>query len=185
MEEKEPGSQRRSPGRGAERDSAPRFLTIGRVLGPFGTQGELRVQILTEFPERFEQLRTVYLNEVRYEVERSWLHRGSAILKLSGVGSPEDAGKLRGQLVEVPREEAVPLPPGHYYDYQVLGLRVVTAAGEEVGKVEDILHTGANDVLIVRGPRGEVLVPVVRSVVKEMDLQQGRIVIEPLPGLLP
>ncbi|MBI3978046.1 MAG: 16S rRNA processing protein RimM [Chloroflexi bacterium] len=162
----------------------PRFLTIGRVAAPWGLHGEVKVEVWTEFPERFERTASVYLDETPYRVERSHLHRGRAVLKLAGVETIGDADRLRGKLVEVPVEAAVPLPPGHYYHYQIVGLLVVTTAGEPLGRIAEILATGANDVYVVRGGRREVLVPAIRDVVKEIDLDAGRVVVEPLPGML-
>jgi 16S rRNA processing protein RimM len=165
--------------------SAPRYLAVARILTSFGVHGELRAEILTEFPERFAGLQTVYLSEEAqpYSLESSRLQRGQVILKLQGIDTPEQAAKLRGQLVQVPVEEAVALPEGQYYLYQIVGLAVETTAGEPLGHVTDVLFTGANDVYVVRGERGELLVPAIEQVVKQVDLEHGRLIIEPLQGM--
>ena len=96
------------------------------------------------------------------------------------------AEKLRGLDVEVPRSEAHPLPRGQFYWHEVIGLAVEDArTGEQLGTVRDIIETGANDVYVVQGARGEILVPAIKSVVKQIDPPAGRMLIEPLPGLLP
>jgi len=165
--------------------SPPRYLAIARILTNYGLHGEVRAEILTDFPQRFAGLQTVYLGEEGQPcpLESSRLQRGQVILKLQGIDTPEQAAKLRGQLVLVPVEEAMALPEGQYYLYQIIGLAVETTAGEPLGHVTDVLFTGANDVYVVRGERGELLVPAIEEVVKQVDLEHGRLVIEPLQGM--
>lgn len=163
-----------------------RFLEIGRILGPYGLSGEVRVAIVTDFPERFTSLKRVRVGErLRpYEVESARLLRGEAILKLRGVEDAAAAEALRGEVLRVPIAEAVTPPAEHYYWHQIIGLEVVTTEGESLGRIAEILRTGANDVYVVQGPRGEVLIPAIEGVVKEIDLEAGRVVVQPLPGML-
>jgi len=106
------------------------------------------------------------------------------LLKLGGCDDRNAAEGLRGLLVQVPVDDAVPLEEGEYYHFQIVGLRVETDAGELLGRVVEVLETGANDVYVVRGPRGEVLLPAVESVVDVLDPAAGRMVVHLLPGML-
>jgi 16S rRNA processing protein RimM len=107
-------------------------------------------------------------------------------LKLEDVADRTSAEAFRGADVEVPTEAAMKLPRGQFYWHQVIGLRVEDVATHEIlGKVTDILETGANDVYIVRGSRGEVLVPAIKDVIKAIDPAAGHMLIAPLPGMLP
>ena len=162
------------------------FLIVGEVLGPHGVSGLLRVRPLTDFPERFIGLKTIYVGDALrpYVVERASVTDSTVLLKLRGIDSAEAAEQLRGALLRVPRSEAVPLGPGEYYYDEIIGLEVVTTAGERLGQIVDILRTGSNDVYVVHGPRGEVLIPAIADVVKEIRLDQGEMLIAPLPGLL-
>jgi len=164
----------------------PRFLAVGRVLRPHGVRGELRVALLTDYPERLPLHHTLYLGpELRpYAVEGVRFHKGAALIKLAGCNDRSEAEALRGQLVQIPVEAAVPLEEGEYYQFQVVGMEVVTQEGERLGRVAEVLETGANDVYIVRGPRGEVLIPAIEDVVQELDLEERRMVVAVLPGLL-
>lgn len=176
-------------------NSPPEFLVIGRILRPHGIRGELRVQIFSNYPERFKFLEEIYLTRdataqdsppSAYTVERSRLHQEYAILKLEGIDSREAADTLRDLTVMVTLADAVPLEAGEYYFYQLIGLEMVTDTGEVLGTVSDILETGANEVYIVQSARyGELLIPAIESVVQEIDLPNQRIVITPLEGLLP
>lgn len=164
----------------------PQFLIIGRVLKPWSYRGELKIEILTDFPERFASLRTVFLGEdaKRFSVQSARLHGKAVLLKLEGVDSTEAAERLRNQLVQVPTEEAVELPAGKLYLYQLVGLHVKSTAGEALGDVTDVLDTsGANDVYVVRNGEREILIPAIPSVVKGIDLDLGEMVVELLPGL--
>jgi 16S rRNA processing protein RimM len=164
----------------------PRYLTIGRVLKPWGFHGELKIEIMTDFPERFASLQTVYLGEDAkpFPVERARLSAKAARLKLKGIDTEQAAARLRNQLVQIPTDEAAPLPEGKYYFYQLIGLRVKTMQGQDLGEVVDILETGANNVYVVKNGEREVLIPAIEPVVKKVDLANGEMLVEPMEGLL-
>jgi len=165
---------------------SPRYLIIGRVLKPWGVRGEMKIEILTEFPERFASLRQVFLGDDAkpFSVERARLHGNAVLLALKGIDTPEAAAKLRDQLVQVALEDAVELPKGKLYLYQVIGLRVRTADGRALGEIVDVLDTGANDVYVVQDGSREILIPAIEDVVKEVSLERGEVVIQLMEGLL-
>ena len=169
----------------------PRFLAVGRVSRPHGVRGELRVEVLTDYPGRLGQHAYFYLASPdspemarRYPVEKLRRHKKVLLLKLGGCDDRNGAEELRGQLVQIPTEEAVPLEEGEYYDFQLIGVKVEAESGESLGQVVEVLKTGANDVYVVRGPWGEVLLPVVKDVVLKLDLEARQMVVHLLPGLL-
>ena len=164
----------------------PRYLVIGQIVAPWGVRGEVKVAIETGFPERFGQLKRVYLGEeaASFVLTRSRLHKGHALLKLDGCDDRDAAEKLRGQLVQIPIEEAIPLDEDEYYVYQIVGLDVWTTKGEPLGRVSEVLFTAANDVYIVHGERGEILIPAIEDVVLEVDLAGGRLIVELMEGLI-
>ena len=161
-------------------------LIIGRITGARGLRGELKVQILTDFPKRFTSLKRVFAGDplAEYEVEAVRFHQNMALIMLKGIDAPEKAERLRGQLLKIPVEEAVPLAKGQFYWHQIIGVEVRTTSGDLVGKVVDILETGANDVYVVRTDSRDVLVPAIADVVKDISPEKHTIVIEPIPGLL-
>ena len=174
------------------RDSEPRFLVIGKVIGVHGVGGELKAQIISEDPHRFGRLEQVYAGledsePVPWTLERFRLHKGHALLKFAHCRDRDTAQSYRGYLLHVPLEEAIPLEEGEYYEYQVLDLDVWTISGEHLGKVVEIIDTGANDVYVVHGAypgHPEILLPAIKSVVLEIDLDGGRMVVELPEGLL-
>jgi 16S rRNA processing protein RimM len=168
----------------------PRYLAVGRILRPHGIRGELRVEVITGSPEWLDQHAHFFLaspdhpEAVRcYPVEKMRWHRGGLLLKLGGCDDRNSADELRGMLVQIPIEEAVPLEEGEYYHFQLLGVRVETEDGEWLGQVVQVLETGAHDVYVVRGSRGEILLPAVDEVVLELDLDSKRMVVHLLPGM--
>ena len=168
----------------------PGFLVIGRVVRPHGVRGEMRVESYTELPERFTWLEEVYLardpdapDHDRHVVETIRFHKGYVLLVLGDVRSRESAEMLRGAWLMVPVAEAIPLDEGEVYHYQLEGLEVVTDEGEYLGELEEIIETGANEVFVVRKPEGEILLPNIDAVVKEVDLEAGRMTVHLIEGL--
>ena len=162
--------------------SAPRFedlVAIGAIVRPQGRKGEVLVEPLSDRPDRFPTLRRAWLpdggggaREAR--VESCWAHKGRFVLKLEGVDSIDDAEALRGQELRIGEDALEPLPPGSYYHHQLRGLRVHDPAGRDLGTVEDLMETGAGaPVLVVRGARGETLIPLAEEFVRGVDLERG------------
>jgi 16S rRNA processing protein RimM len=157
------------------------------VLGAHGIRGELKCRIVTDFPtRRFKRGNTVLIRGEAHKIQAARIQGATVLLKLEDVSDRDKAAALRGAEVEVPTHEAVSLPKGQFYWHQVIGLQVEDITSHEhLGEVTDIIETGANDVYIVRGQKGEILVPAIKDVVKQIDPEAGRMLIEPLPGMLP
>jgi 16S rRNA processing protein RimM len=187
-----PGNQPPSEESKSERDlesstAEPAFLVIGRIIKPHGVRGEMRVEIMTDLPERFTWLETVYIGENPPQpvtVESVRFHKNQALLKLAGYDSREEVVLLRSQILQVPESEAIPLEEGEYYLYQLVGLAVISDTGEFLGELQEVLETKANNVFVINGPFGEVLLPDTDEVVQEIDFENGRLIVHLLPGLI-
>lgn len=116
-------------------------------------------------------------------MERHRTVSGKTVVKLSGVDDRNASEALRGKLLEVPEADLMALPADTYFQHQVVGLTAMTTDGTKLGAVIEVLRTRSNDVYVVRGVR-EYLIPAISDVIKVVDLQNGRLVIEPIPGLL-
>jgi 16S rRNA processing protein RimM len=162
----------------------PESLIVGRILAPWGIRGEVKVEVLTDFPERFAPRKVVHLNTRPLEIESCRPHKQHLVVKLATIDSVEDAEKLRGQALTIPNSELSRLPEGQYYTFQIIGLDVLTTEGQYLGQVTDIMATASNDVYIVEGKLGEILIPAIEDVVKSIDLEKGKIIIEAIEGLL-
>jgi 16S rRNA processing protein RimM len=179
------GGDSRSSGK---RQPELRYLAIGRIVRAHGLRGEVSVMVLTDFPERFETMEWVYLgNEFEatpYRLESYRWHKQNVLLTLTGVSDRTQAEQLKGQLVQVPIEEAMPLPDGSYYLYQLIGLRVESTEGEFLGSIISVMETGANDVYVVEHAGREILLPAIPDVIKNVDLNQGIMVVQVIEGLI-
>jgi len=167
-----------------------RRVTIGRLRRPHGVQGEMVLERFGDDPELVRQGRPITLERAGKPVELMVnacrpVPGGRWLVTLGGVDTREAAEALRGAAVTVDESELPELEDGGYYNFQVIGLQVTTPEGESLGTVVEVWETGANDVFVVRGPRGEFLVPAVAAVIQELDLKGGRVVVTPLPGLWP
>lgn len=160
-------------------------VVVGRVAGAWGVRGVLTVIPFVDKREQLAPGRAVTVAAERRTIESARWRSKVVHLKLSGIDDRESALALRNQFIIVPTGELEPLAEGQYYRFQIIGLAVSTTQGEPLGSVTEVLPTGANDVYVVRGDRGEILVPATDEVIKEIDLEAGRMVIEELPGLIP
>ena len=146
-------------------------------------RGELKVDPLTDFPQRFAPGAVLWAGESRYTVQHTRSQPRTLLLELEGIETRTQAESLRGLLLEVPEEELAPLGEDQYFRFQILGMSVVDRDGQPLGRVEEVLETGANDVYIVRDAESELLVPAIDSVVKEVDVAGRRMVVELPEGL--
>lgn len=179
-------TQEQDQGSGApRRRPEPRYLAIGRIVRPFGLRGELRVHLLTAHPEQLDRLDRVYLGpEIEpWTVERVRVQKEAAVFKLAGCDDRSAAEALRGALMQIAREDAVPLEEDEYYEHQIVGMTVVEEDGTLLGKVTEIINTGANDVYVVIGPTGELLLPAIEAVILEIDLDTDQMVVHVMEGL--
>lgn len=173
------------PERPAPRDAQPTpgYITIGFVHAPRGLRGEFKVEPLTDFPERFERGATVYIEGRAYTVALSRNGPTGLLLQLDGITTRERAAGLRGRYLELPEAELAELSDDAYYRFEIVGLEVFDASGARLGRIADVLETGANDVYVVRDDESELLVPAIDTVVHEIDVAGGRMVIEMLDGM--
>ena len=146
------------------------------MLGAKGLAGSLRIEALTDHPERLAAGESVWIEdeaEERTILEAGWSGR-VPVLRLEGISDRAAADRLVGRYLEAPLE---PLPPDTYYWHELIGLAAVDEAGDELGHVVEVFRAGENEVYRIEGPSGELLVPALRDVVRSIDLASGRIVV--------
>lgn len=166
------------------------LITIGQIIATHGNKGEVKVYPLTDFPNRFEnldhvfcqvkdQLITLTIKGVRY-------HKSCVLLDFEEIDDMNKAEQLKMGMLKIRKEDLMPLPEGHYYIFQLLGLKVFTTQGDFLGIVYDIQKTGSNDVYYVRHPETgkEVLIPAVKQFIIEISLSEKKILVKTVPGLL-
>jgi 16S rRNA processing protein RimM len=165
-------------------------LLIGQIVAPFGVRGQVKMRSYTAHVDHLRRrIGVVYIGEDRREYALKGLieHKpGLLILSLGGVTTHEGAEELRGQDVAIREHDAAPLEEGEYFIHQLYGLAVVAEDGAEIGRVREVLETGANEVLVVARPdQPDALIPMIHDVVQNLDIVGGRVVVRLIEGLLP
>lgn len=165
------------------------YLAVGMITSAHGLRGEVKVELHTDFPERFAPEVEVFLGEAleKMTIRSARPHQGQVLLQFDTVDDREGADSLRGIWIFVPESEAVALEEDTFYVHDIIGLAVETVSGAPIGTVSDVLFTGANEVYVVTppdDPKREILLPAIADVIKEVNLAQGTLVVELLPGLL-
>jgi len=170
---------------------AEELVKVGRIGRPHGLHGRVRVQVYSSEGDLAPGV-SVYLSRggeapagpPRRVISVVPAKGAFVLLVLEGIATPEAAADLRDATVWMVRADLPPLEAGAYYVADLIGLRVETVAGEVLGELADVVETGTADVYVVHGPRGEVLLPATREVVRDVDLASRRMVVAPLPGMV-
>ena len=162
------------------------YVVIGRVGPAHGIKGEVFVEPLTDEPaRRFARGAVVDTPTGTMTVEASRDHSGRLVVRFAELTDRTSAEGARGTELRTTVDRAeTPEDPEEFYDHQLVGLRVVTVDGDDVGELERVEHNAAQDLLVIRTPGGEVLFPFVSALVPEVDVAGGRIVLDDRPGLL-
>ena len=159
------------------------LFTIGQIVAPHGVRGEVRIVPLTDFPERFENLKTVFLeDDSKMELESVKFSNKFIIAKFKNINSRNDIEIFNGKLLMLNRSDIPSLPEGEYYNFDIIGLEVIDDKGSKLGKITEVLKTGSNDVYVVEGKK-QILVPALKKVVKEINLVDGFMKVELLEEL--
>jgi 16S rRNA processing protein RimM len=171
--------------------SETRYFLIGKLVNTQGLRGEVRVIPTTDFPEeRFRVGSEMYLfhdslpQPLKLEVASRRTHKGFEIISFKGYPSINDVEKFKGGELKVSEDQLMELEEDEFYIHQLVGCDVFTDEGEPLGKLVDVLQPGANDVWVVRGERGEILLPFIDDCIKEVDVGNKRIVCHLMEGLL-
>jgi len=165
----------------------PLYLVIGFLRRPHGVGGEIIMDLHTDFPDRVKSGRKIFIGEKREAAtfESTRLYANSMLIKLRGYDTPEAIGKFRNQWVYVKTKDIPSLPRGQHYNYELVGLDVVDDSGNALGKLVEILETGANDVYIVRDDSGkEILLPAIPSVILDLDMDRHLMTVHLIEGLI-
>jgi 16S rRNA processing protein RimM len=164
----------------------PEYLVIGFLRRPHGVQGEIIMDLHTDFPERLRSGRKLFIGEKHKPISLIGVrpHQSGMLMKFKGINSPESAGQYRNQWVYVRTRDVPALPDGRMYQHQLLGFRIVDEQNQPLGVLAEIIETGANDVYVVRDETSrELLLPAIPSVILEVDPSRRCMRVHLLDGL--
>ena len=164
-------------------------LEIGQIVNTFGIKGMVKVKPFTDDIRRFDELKTVYVeknnNQTEYEIEEVKYHKDMVLIKFKGIDKVEQAEMLRNSYLTVSRDSVEKLEEGRYYIVDLLGLEVYTDEQALLGTLEDIFNTGSNDIYVVKDKQGkQILLPAIQDVIKQIDIENKKIIVHLLPGLI-
>ena len=161
------------------------LLEVGKIINTHGLRGEVKVIPWTDTPDVFEDLETLYLkNNDVLTISSVKYQKNNQIVKFKELGDINEAEKLKNQVLYAERSALGELPEGVYYIADLIGLSVRKETGEEVGKIKDVLQTGANDIYVVaREGAKDLLVPVIPNVVLSVDIDGGEVTVSLPDGL--
>ncbi|HEX6923726.1 MAG TPA: ribosome maturation factor RimM [Bacillales bacterium] len=168
------------------------WFRVGKITKPHGLKGEVRVLGSTDFPEeRFAAGNTLYMDDgkggnlVPLVIASRRRNKQFELLRFEGYHNINDVEEMSGALLKVSKDQLSSLADDEFYYHEIIGCLVVTEEGEELGKIKEIIATGANDVWVVKGQnRKEILIPYIDDVVKEVDIEQETVKIHVMEGLL-
>jgi 16S rRNA processing protein RimM len=172
---------------GSPSKGEPVYLAVGLLRRPHGVQGEILMEVYTDFPERLKDGTAVFLGAKHkpMTIRHFRHHNEGLLLSFDGVDTPESAGLLRKQMVYVKTATRPALPAGQFYHHQMIGMTVVEDSGVELGRLTEIIKTGANDVYVVTPDAGkELLLPSIKQVVLDVNVEANRMIVHLIPGLL-
>ena len=165
------------------------LVAIARLVKTRGLRGEIVADVLTDFPERFEDLKTVAAllpNGERRElkIENFWFQKKRIIFKFDRFDSIEESETLRGAEICVTENEAIALDEGEFFDWQLETCEVETIDGEKLGRVKEIMRTGGTEILVVEGKNKDYLIPFAETICTEVDVENKLIRVDAPEGLL-
>lgn len=164
-------------------------LEIGQIVNTFGIKGQIKVKPFTDDIRRFDNLKEVYVEKnntkKEYEIEEVKYHKDMVLIKFKGIETVEQAEKLKNSYVTISRDSAEELEEDRYYIVDLLGLEVYTDEQILLGILEDIFNTGSNDIYVVKSSDGkQILLPAIKDVVKNIDIENKKITVHIIPGLI-
>ncbi len=164
-------------------------LEIGQIVNTFGIKGMVKVKPFTDDIKRFDNLKTVYIEknntQKEYEIEEVKYHKDMVLIKFKDVDTVEQAELLRNAYLTISRDSAEKLEEGRYYIVDMLGLEVYTDEQVLLGTLDDIFNTGSNDIYVVKDKQGkQILLPAIQDVIKQIDMENRKMIVHLLPGLV-
>jgi len=162
------------------------YLKIGKIVSTQGLKGEVRVYTLADDIKRFDDLKTFYLDKKeKYEVEKVRYKGNIVIMKIKGIDVIEDAEKLRNKFMYVSREESRELDEDEFFISDMIGIKAYTVSGDYIGVLEDVLQYSANDVYVIKSDNNkEFLIPALYKFVPTIDMNERKMIIDPIKGMI-
>ncbi len=169
-----------------------KYIRVGKIVNTHGIKGDVKILPLTDDINRFEKLHSIYIEDDKnpMKIEKVWYSKGFVMLKFKGYDSINDVIKYKDKYIVIDEKDALELPEDSYFIFEIIGLKVFCSDGNELGEIIDVLQPGGNDVYVVKrkdlekGIEKEYLIPAIKNVIKLIDIENRKMIIEPIEGLI-
>ncbi|MFC4023174.1 ribosome maturation factor RimM [Oceanobacillus longus] len=166
-----------------------KMFNVGKIVNTHGIKGEVKIHRISDFEERFEPGESVYIMKdekpIKLTIATHRLHKGFDLVQFKGYENINLVESLKGCELKIREEQLTDLNEDEYYYHEIIGCKVYTTDDRKIGEIKEILSPGANDVWVIKQEKGkDILIPYIDDVVKEIDIDAGKVVIEPMEGLL-
>ncbi|MDI3311187.1 MAG: ribosome maturation factor RimM [Thermoanaerobacterium sp.] len=163
------------------------YLSVGKITSAYGVNGEVKVYPLTDHLERFYDLDCVYIfddeEKIQFQIESVRFIKNLVLIKFYEVNDRNEAEKLKGKFIKITMDDAVELEEDEYFIKDLIDMKVYTEDKRELGVLKDVLKTGANDVYVVKTDKRDILIPAIKEVIKDVDINERKMIVHLLEGL--
>jgi len=154
---------------------------VGQIVGSFGIKGQVKVQLLTDFIDCFDQGRRVLFRGAFTEIESSGFHSGKFIIKLDSISDRSEADDSQWEYIDIPGDKLPELDEDEYRTIDLIGMEVATEEGETLGVIDDVMESPAHDIIVV----GPILIPAVKEFIRKIDLKGNKMIVKLIEGMRP
>lgn len=160
------------------------YITVGKIINSFGNKGQVKIEPLTDFPERFFSLEDLFLSApfktdpVKINITNAFMHKNFIIANISGCSGVDDVEKIINSEIKIKKEQLKKLKKNCYYLFDIIGLEVYDESGIHMGQIKDIITNTANDIYVIVKPgKKELLVPAIGRYIKKVDIENKKMII--------
>lgn len=162
------------------------YIVVGKIVNTHGIKGDIKVYPYTDDIERFSDLENIYIGKEKLsiEIENVKYHKGMVLLKLKGFDNINEVLHFKDEIIFIDEKDKVKLPKDNYFIYELIDCKVFDVDGNPLGYIKDVLQNSSNDVYIVKDKDKEYLIPAVKKFIKEVNVLEKKIIIDPIEGMI-
>lgn len=159
-------------------------IQIGKIANTHGIRGYVKVIPLTKNMYRYDDLKEVFIDGAKFEIEDVWYKKDVVMVKFKGYDNINDVICYKNKFIQIDEKDLIGLDQDEYFIFDIVGLQVYLANGKYLGEVKEVLQPGANDVYVIKTKKSDVLIPAVKEIVKDINVKENKMIIDPIEGMI-
>ncbi|WP_066507246.1 ribosome maturation factor RimM [Abyssisolibacter fermentans] len=159
-------------------------IQIGKIANTHGIRGYVKVIPLTTNMYRYDDLKEVFIDEAKFEIEDVWYKKDVVMVKFKGYDNINDVICYKNKFIQIDEKDLIGLDQDEYFIFDIVGLQVYLANGKYLGEIKEVLQPGANDVYVIKTKKSDVLIPAVKEIVKDINVKENKMIIDPIEGMI-